>query len=213
MTTAADDSVQHHFAAQKDNLLSSWTDSELRRFLLSKGVVSPHSKREELVLLAEQYGADSKDGFADATHSVASAASHASSAVSSAASAAASSVSDNAQAAYYAATNAPSLAYDTAAEKLQGRFSPGPPCCSLARWLICLPLTDGRDYVYSTWTDSDLRNFLVDKGLLKTNAQAKRDEMLDMIRQPYNDAANNVYDTWSDNFIVSRRRQHERKCN
>lgn len=193
--------MQHHFAAQKDNALSAWSESELRRFLLSKGIVSPHSKREELELLARQHGASAKAGFADATNTVASAASQASSAVSSAAAAAANSVSETTSSAYYAAANAPALAYDTAAETLQGEQA------SLNQFRTAIadnsPRSDGRDYVYSTWSDSDLRSYLIEKGLIKSDAKKRRDELLDLIRKPYNDAATNVYDTWSDNVIVS----------
>ncbi|KAK4048403.1 hypothetical protein OIV83_004749 [Microbotryomycetes sp. JL201] len=118
---AADDSVQHHFGNAANSALSGWSESELRKFLLDKGIISPHSTRDELESLARQHGAQAKAHASGASASVSSAASVVSSGVSSAASAAATAVQDNANSAYYAAINAPSLAYDTAAEALQGK--------------------------------------------------------------------------------------------
>lgn len=110
--------MQHHFSAAENQAIDSWTDSELRKYLLSKGIVSPHSKHEELVQLAEKHGAKAHGAAYAASKSAASFASEATGAVKGAGDA----LAKNAHAAYYATINAPSLAYDTAAEKLQGEF-------------------------------------------------------------------------------------------
>ena len=115
---ASDDSVQAHFTAAENQALESWTDSELRKFLLTKGIISPHSKHEELVVLAEKHGARAHGAAYAASKSVSSAAAAATDVVKNAGNA----VADNAHAAYYSTVNAPSLAYDTAAEKLQGEL-------------------------------------------------------------------------------------------
>jgi hypothetical protein len=72
---------------------------------------------------------------------------------------------------------------------------------SLARTLLAL--ADGRDYVYSSWKDSDLHNWLVKKNLVRSTPVQKRDDLLEAIRRPYAEATSNVYDTWSDSYIVS----------
>lgn len=118
VSTAADDSVQAHFSAAENQALDSWTDSELRKYLLTKGIVSPHSKHEELVLLAEKHGARAHGAAYAVSKSVSSAAAAATDVVKDAGNA----MAHNAHAAYYSTINAPSLAYDTAAEALQGEF-------------------------------------------------------------------------------------------
>lgn len=148
-----------------DSVVDSWTDSQLRAFLLEKGVVSPSSKREELTVLAKQY-------YNDAGNVASQASASASSAYGSATQVASESLSS----AWYAATDAPAQAYDYTAGKLN----------------------EASDYVYSTWTDNQLRDYLVEQGVIKSNSQAKRDELLSQASKTYNDAATNVYDTWSD---------------
>jgi hypothetical protein len=128
---SAADSAQIKFGQASDDIYSSWTDSQLRAYLLENGVISPSSKREELIVQAKQFqksaSASGKSAYGEATktanaayvtasHNAASGASAASSAVSSAASVA----SDTLSSAYYAATNAPHHAYDYASKRLNG---------------------------------------------------------------------------------------------
>lgn len=37
------------------------------------------------------------------------------------------------------------------------------------------------DSVYSTWTDSQLKQWLVEHGVMKSDAQASRDKMLQLV--------------------------------
>jgi hypothetical protein len=148
-----------------DSVVDSWTDSQLRAYLLEQGVISPSSKREELVVLAKQRYNDAGN-----------IASQASKSVTSAYSAATHAASETISSAWYAATDAPVQAYDYTAAKLN----------------------DASDYVYSTWTDNQLKDYLVEKGVIKSNSKAKRDELLTQMNSAYSSAATNVYDTWSD---------------
>lgn len=59
-----------------------------------------------------------------------------------------------------------------------------------------------KDYVYSTWTDSQLHQWLEDKGLIKTKTQATRDELLAKIEKPFASTQAAVYHSWSDSYIV-----------
>jgi len=38
-----------------------------------------------------------------------------------------------------------------------------------------------QDRVWHTWSDSDLRNWLIDQGVIKSDAQVTRDKMLKLV--------------------------------
>lgn len=96
-----------------DSVASQWSESDLRQFLLEKGVISPSSKREELVLLAKEYGLDASKSVTSAW-----------AASTDAAGRAADAVTDTASAALYAVTDAPAQAYDYVADSLDSKFPP-----------------------------------------------------------------------------------------
>jgi hypothetical protein len=62
---------------------------------------------------------------------------------------------------------------------------------------------DSKDYVYSTWDDSQMKDHLVSRGVLKSNAQKTRDQYLKLMKENYADVANPVWQAWSDSYIVS----------
>ena len=37
---------------------------------------------------------------------------------------------------------------------------------------------------------------------MKTPAEAKKDDLVALVKSSYNDAADNVYDTWTDTYLV-----------
>ncbi|GAA6042300.1 hypothetical protein NBRC10512_002587, partial [Rhodotorula toruloides] len=167
--------AQHVLQDARDGAYDTWSDSQLRQFLLDKGVISPSFKREELVQLAREYGLEASktaesawarttDAAADAAHAVA----------------------ENTSAAFYAVVDGPAQAYDYVAGKLE----------------------DTRDYVYSTWTDSDLHSWAVSKGLVKPEEKKRRDELLDLVRKPYSDATSHVYEAWSDSYLRNWLQRH-----
>jgi hypothetical protein len=41
---------------------------------------------------------------------------------------------------------------------------------------------DVNDTVYSTWSDSTLKNWLVEENIIKSDAQLKRDKMLRLVQ-------------------------------
>ena len=63
--------------------------------------------------------------------------------------------------------------------------------------------TDTKDYVWSTWNEGQLRHYLEEKGIVDTPAQAKKNDLLAAVKKTYTDTADNVYDTWSDSYLVS----------
>lgn len=56
------------------------------------------------------------------------------------------------------------------------------------------------DETLGRWSESDMREYLIKKGLLKSDRQAKKDEMIKMIKKSGNSLANDVqeYIFWSD---------------
>ncbi|KAF7307825.1 hypothetical protein MKEN_01142700 [Mycena kentingensis (nom. inval.)] len=63
-------------------------------------------------------------------------------------------------------------------------------------------MDDAKDYVYSTWEDNRLRNYLVEKGALARDAaDKKRAELLAMMRDVYARATTPVWEAWSDSYM------------
>lgn len=64
-------------------------------------------------------------------------------------------------------------------------------------------LDDSKDYVYSTWDDSQMKNHLVSHGVIKSDAQKTRDQYLKLMKEHYAAVADPVWQAWSDSYIVS----------
>ncbi|KAF9451357.1 hypothetical protein P691DRAFT_699577, partial [Macrolepiota fuliginosa MF-IS2] len=58
-----------------------------------------------------------------------------------------------------------------------------------------------KDYVWSTWDDSQMRAYLESKGLLKTKAEKRRDEMVTLMEDYYNKATTPAWGAWSDSYM------------
>jgi Putative nuclear envelope organisation protein len=84
---------------------------------------------------------------------------------------------------------------------------------------------DVNDSVYSTWSDSQLKQWLVQQSIIKSDAQIKRDKMMKlvqyiylsfildskpnyMLRDNYNSAASTFWNAWSDNQIRDYLTEH-----
>ncbi|KAK0189639.1 hypothetical protein F5146DRAFT_1103782 [Armillaria mellea] len=62
-------------------------------------------------------------------------------------------------------------------------------------------MDDSKDYVYSTWDDAQLRDYLVQKGVLKSKTEKKRAELLAMMKDAYYSVADPVWESWSNSFM------------
>ncbi|KAK0200877.1 hypothetical protein DFS33DRAFT_1084921 [Desarmillaria ectypa] len=62
-------------------------------------------------------------------------------------------------------------------------------------------MDDSKDYVYSTWDDTQLRDYLVHKGVLKSKTEKKREELLAMMKDAYYSVADPVWEAWSNSFM------------
>jgi hypothetical protein len=59
-----------------------------------------------------------------------------------------------------------------------------------------------KDYIFSTWDDNRLRSYLESKGLIKTKGEKKRDELLTVAEDYYNQVSSPVWEAWSDSYMV-----------
>ncbi|KAF7971961.1 hypothetical protein HWV62_19349 [Athelia sp. TMB] len=64
-------------------------------------------------------------------------------------------------------------------------------------------LDDSRDYVYSSWDESQLRKYLEDKGVVdkKTASGLSREQLLAQMRTGYASVTEPVWDAWSDSYL------------
>ena len=61
----------------------------------------------------------------------------------------------------------------------------------------------------SSWTDSQIRQWLIDNNLIKSDSKAKRDELLKTFQSSYNfNSKTDQYVSWSDNRIRGWLRDH-----
>lgn len=61
--------------------------------------------------------------------------------------------------------------------------------------------SDAQDYVFSTWDDSQLKKYLVDNGYVKSDYEAKRDELLSGVRDAYTATTQAPYEIYSDSYL------------
>ncbi|KAJ4465415.1 hypothetical protein C8J55DRAFT_482114 [Lentinula edodes] len=181
-TPAQYESFQNSIASMRDSTFDAWDESRLREWLLEQGIVAPKGPREEIVLVAKRRWRDWQDAKANFDASASSMGSSASSVVSSAMSQASSTVVTTASSASSAVV---SYAAQATAELPQH------------------PLDDTKDYVWSTWDDTQLRKYLVQKGVIddRTAAGKKRDELVALVKNGYNSAQGNIWEMWGDSYI------------
>jgi hypothetical protein len=65
-------------------------------------------------------------------------------------------------------------------------------------------MEDGKDYVYSTWDEGRLRQFLEDKGVVDKKSASKltRKQLLEKMRGAYTSVSEPIWDSWSDSYMV-----------
>ncbi|THH01684.1 hypothetical protein EW145_g6869 [Phellinidium pouzarii] len=169
--------AQRVFGDMQDTAFESWDDSRLREFLLEQGVVVPTGPREKLVLAAKQH----YRGHSNAASSF-------SSSVSSVVSTALYGVPSD-----QASASATSL-YSAASDTVSG-------AAAQASETFARALDDSKDYVYSTWDQNQLRDYLVDKGVINSNQQMSREKMLEYMRDAYAKITDPIWDAYSDSYL------------
>lgn len=65
-----------------------------------------------------------------------------------------------------------------------------------------------KDTVYSNWTDSQLHQWLVNHGIMKSEAQASRDKMIKMVEDNYLSARDTFWSAWSDSALHNWLTEH-----
>jgi hypothetical protein len=59
------------------------------------------------------------------------------------------------------------------------------------------------DYVYSSWNESKLRQYLQDKGLVEPHAQTTKEQLLAKMKTAYLKSTDPIWNAWTDSYIVS----------
>ena len=55
-----------------------------------------------------------------------------------------------------------------------------------------------QDTVYSSWTDSQMRDWLIEHNIIKSNAQIQREKLQQLIHDNYANAKDTVWGAWRD---------------
>lgn len=71
--------------------------------------------------------------------------------------------------------------------------------------------TSALDTLYAGWTESQLRGWLVENGYIRTETQAKRDELVKLFHDKYNEASTKSasYLIWPDARLRAYLRNHD----
>ncbi|KAH9476956.1 Stress response protein ish1 [Psilocybe cubensis] len=166
-------SAQKSFSDLRENAFETWDDSRLREFLLRHGVVSAKGPREHLVLLAKQkYLAYNK-----------------------AASSFASQAGASASTAVYGDTP------HQMSKSISSVASQATAAAAQASHEVARQLDNTKDYIYSSWSDNELRTWLEKKGVIKTKSQLRREELLQKMHDAYASVADPVWEAWSDSYM------------
>lgn len=72
-----------------------------------------------------------------------------------------------------------------------------------ATYEVARGFDDTRDYVYSTWDDNRLRNWLEERGVIEAKSASTQEELTRLANDYYRKAASGVWESWSDSYIVS----------
>ena len=68
---------------------------------------------------------------------------------------------------------------------------------------VARALDDSKDYVYSTWDDNKLRNYLESKGVqVQAEAKKSRTHLLNLMRDSYASITTPIWQAWSDSYLV-----------
>jgi hypothetical protein len=166
--------AQKSFADLRDTVFDSWDESKLRQFLLEQGIVAPQGPREYLVVLAKQ----KYKAYTSAATSFSSMA------------------SSSASSAVYGSKES------QASKSVESLASRATDAVAQATKEVTDKLDETKDYVYSTWDENQMRSWLVQKGLLKSKEQRKKEELVQMMHTAWGRVANPVWEAWSDSYIV-----------
>lgn len=57
------------------------------------------------------------------------------------------------------------------------------------------------DTVWGTWSDSQLKGWLIKNNYIKSDTQIKREQMVNLVEENYSKASDTMWSAWSDNSI------------
>ncbi|KAG8970113.1 hypothetical protein FRC03_011131 [Tulasnella sp. 419] len=193
------EAAQKHFEGVQASAFDTWDESRLRNFLLEQGVVEPKGPREKLVLEAKKrynsYTAAASSLSAQASASASTAVYGDTKYQASKSASSASSIASK------SASSASSVASNSASSLASHASQTASASAAWASGVVDRKLQDSKDYVYSTWDDSQLRTFLEKKGVVKPKEKTTREQLLSKMRDSYNAATDPVYNSWSESYM------------
>lgn len=179
--------AQKAYADAKDTAFETWDDSRLRGFLAEQGVVAPNGPREQLVLAVNNH----YTGYTKAASSFASS-------VSGAASTAVFGDSK------HQASKSISSHYTDATSYVADATDSISSVAAQASASLVRAAEDSKDYIYSSWDDSRIRDYLVEKNVIEESDHPTRDQMLAYMRDSYAAITEPIWNSWSDSYMVRR---------
>lgn len=165
------------FSNAKDSVIDTWSESQAREFLVEQGIVPPKSKLEQLRVLA-------KNRYKSLASAVSSYSSVASTAISTAI---------HGDATHQASKSLNSFGTQASRSATSA--------AAAASYSIVRAMDESKDYVWSEWSDSDLRNWLEEHKFVKTKAELSRAELLNKMKHAYSTVYNPAYDAWSTSYM------------
>jgi hypothetical protein len=60
---------------------------------------------------------------------------------------------------------------------------------------------DTNDYVWSQWTDSELRQYLIDHNIIKSDAQLKREKMEKLVQDNWSATSDAFWSSWTESEV------------
>jgi uncharacterized protein YjdB len=70
---------------------------------------------------------------------------------------------------------------------------------------------DVNDSVWSTWSDSDIKAWLVAHNIVKSDAQVQREKLVKLIEDNYTNAQDTMWEAWSDSQMRDWLAEHGEK--
>ncbi|KZT59582.1 hypothetical protein CALCODRAFT_449991 [Calocera cornea HHB12733] len=169
--------AQKVFGDAKESVVDTWSESQAREFLLEQGIIAPKTNVEYLRILA-------KNRYKKLASAISSYSSVASTAISTAI--------------HGDATHQASKSLSSGAVHASRSAT---SAAAAASHSIVRAMDDSKDYVWSSWTDSELRDWLEEHRFVKTKAELKREELLEKMKHAYTTVYNPAYEAWSTSYM------------
>ncbi|EMD35130.1 hypothetical protein CERSUDRAFT_116605 [Gelatoporia subvermispora B] len=214
------DHAQHVFQNLKGDAFDTWDESRLRQFLLEHGVVNPSGPREQLALLAKQKWTAASRSASSLGSTMSSSASSLGGEASARASKAVygdtkHQASKSASSVYAQATEDVARAMDDTKDYVYSTWDdnrlrayleergviesnkPTPARSQLLAWMRDT-YVKATNPIWHAWSDSYIHEWLVRRGIIKSEEKKKREQYLALMEKYYYDQKDTAYSSWDE---------------